>query len=156
VAKGSVDHWQRNLDEDGTVVITSSRQTPALVLAGCIAVALLGLAIALSGSPAAIVVGVVIIASAAYWASRAVRTVASGQPHLVVTADDVTYGQQSVRWSAVTEIVRHSMTVRGNIQTYVWIIHGRERLRLPQSLQADMAELELWLRSVHSRRDATS
>ena len=157
MAKGSVDHWQKSLEETGSVVITSSRQTPAMALAGCIAVALLGLAIALSGSPAAIVVGLVIIAGAAYWASRAARTVASGQPHLVVTAEDVTYGQQSVRWSAVTEVVRHSMTVRGNIQTYVWIMHGgHERLRLPQSLQADMTELELWLRSVHARRDATS
>jgi hypothetical protein len=117
---------------------------------------ILALVIAISGGAAGIVIGVVIIIGVALWAPRIARTVISGQPHLVVTPEDVTYGQRSVRWTAVTEIVRHSMTVRGNIQTYVWLIHGRDRLRLPQSLQADMTELELWLRHVHSRRGQRS
>ena len=156
MAQGSVDHWQKSLDEDGTVVIRSSRQNSTLALAGCVALVLLAFVLALTGSLVGIVAGLVIVVGVALWVPRIARTVFSGQPHLVVTAEDVTYGRQSVRWSEVTEIVRHSMTIRGNIQTYVWLIHGRDRLRLPQTLQADMMELELWLRSVQSRRGRAS
>lgn len=156
MAQGSVDHWQKSLDEDGTVVIRSSRQNSTLALAGCVALVLLAFVIALTGSLVGLVIGVLIVIGVALWAPRIGRTVFSGQPHLVVTAEDVTYGRQSVRWSEVTEIVRHSMTIRGNIQTYVWLIHGRDRLRLPQTLQADMTELELWLRSVQARRGRAS
>lgn len=156
MAKGSVDHWQKSLDEDGTVVIGSSRQNATLALAGCVTLVILAFVIALTGSLVGLVIGVVIVIGVALWVPRIARTVFSGQPHLVVTAEDVTYGRQSVRWSEVTEIVRHSMTVRGDIQTYVWLIHGRDRLRLPQTLQADMTELELWLRSVQSRRGRAS
>jgi hypothetical protein len=156
VAQGSVDHWQKSLDEDGTVVIRSSRQNSTLALAGCVALVLLAFVLALTGSLVGIVAGLVIVVGVALWAPRIARTVFSGQPHLVVTAEDITYGRQSVRWSEVTEIVRHSMTIRGNIQTYVWLIHRRDRLRLPQTLQADMTELELWLRSVQSRRGRAS
>lgn len=156
MAQGSVDHWQKSLDEDGTVVIRSSRQNSTLALAGCVALVLLAFVIALTGSLVGLVIGVLIVIGVALWAPRIGRTVFSGQPHLVVTAEDVTYGRQSVRWSEVTEIVRHSMTIRGNIQTYVWLIHGRDRLRLPQTLQADLTELELWLRSVQARRGRAS
>jgi hypothetical protein len=156
VPTGSIDHWQSILDHDGSVVIRSRRQSSALALAVCLALVVLALLIAISGGVAGIVVGVVIIIGVASWAPRIARTVISGQPHLVVTAEDVTYGHQSVRWTAVTEIVRHSMTIRGNIQTYVWLIHGRDRLRLPESLQADLTQLELWLRDVHSRRGQTT
>lgn len=156
MAQGSVDHWQKSLDEDGTVVIRSSRQNSTLALAGCVALVLLAFVIALTGSLVGLVIGVVIVIGVALSAPRIGRTAFSGQPHLVVTAEDVTYGRQSVRWSDVTEIVRHSMTIRGNIQTYVWLIHGRDRLRLPQTLQADMTELELWLRSVQARRGRAS
>ena len=165
MAQGSVDHWQKSLDEDGTVVIRSSRQNSTLALAGCVALVLLAFVIALTGSLVGLVIGVLIVIGVALWAPRIGRTVFSGQPHLVVTAAQgiswsttrpVTYGRQSVRWSEVTEIVRHSMTIRGNIQTYVWLIHGRDRLRLPQTLQADLTELELWLRSVQARRGRAS
>lgn len=156
MAQGSVDHWQKSLDEDGTVVIRSSRQNSTLALAGCVALVLLAFVIAVTGSLVGLVIGVVIVVGVALWAPRIGRTVFSGQPHLVVTAEEVTYGRQSVRWSEVTEIVRHTMTIRGNIQTYVWLIHGRDRLRLPQTLQADMTELELWLRSVQARRGRAS
>ncbi|HKE68871.1 MAG TPA: hypothetical protein VKB55_06435 [Nocardioidaceae bacterium] len=156
MAQGSVDHWQKSLDEDGSVVIRSSRQNSTLALAGCVALVLLAFVLALTGSLVGIVAGLVIVVGVALWAPRITRTVFSGQPHLVVTPEEVSYGRQSVRWSEVTEIVRHSMTIRGNIQTYVWLIHGRDRLRLPQTLQADMTELELWLRSVQSRRGRAS
>jgi hypothetical protein len=156
VATGSIDHWQSTLDQDGSVVIRSRRQGAALALAACVALVILALVIAVGGGVAGVVIGVVIIIGVASWAPRIAGTVISGQPHLVVTADDVTYGHQSVRWTSVTEIVRHTMTVRGNIQTYVWLLHGHDRLRLPQSLQADLTQLELWLRDVHSRRGQTT
>ena len=156
MATGSIDHWQSALDQDGSVVIRSRRQSATLALTICVALVILALVIAISGGVAGIVVGVVIIVGVALWAPRIARTVISGQPHLVVTAEDVTYGHQSVRWTAVTEVVRHSMTIRGNNQTYLWLIHGRDRLRLPESLQADLTQLELWLRDVHSRRGQTT
>ena len=55
MAQGSVDHWQKRLDEDGTVVIRSSRQSSTLALAGCVALVLLAFVLALTGSLVGIV-----------------------------------------------------------------------------------------------------
>jgi hypothetical protein len=117
---------------------------------------MLGITLAFGGSVVGIIVGLLVVAVAVLGGVRTIKTVWDGQPHLVVTPDDVRYAGRSVPWSAVTEVVRHSMTVGGDIKTYVWILHGRERLRLPQTLQAEMTDLEAWLRSVHARRDRPS
>lgn len=154
MVKESAADWQRALDDSGTVVIRSRRQTAVWTLLACIAVMVIGLAVTFSGGLAGIVVGLVIIIGAAGFARARVQgAVLSGEPHLVVTPDRVSYGRHSVPWSSVREVVRHTMTVRGTIDTYVWILHGdRGRLRLPATLQADLSELELWLRDVHARR----
>jgi hypothetical protein len=154
VVKESAQDWQRTLDDTGTVVIRSRRQNAMWTVVWCVAVLALGISLMFSDGIVGIAVGLlVIIAVVMYGRARVQGPVLSGEPHLVVTPDQVSYGRQSVPWSTVREVVRHTMTVRGNVDTYVWILHGdRGRLRLPATLQADLSELELWLRDVHARR----
>jgi hypothetical protein len=154
VVKESAYDWQKALDDTGTVVIRSRRHTAVWTLLGCVAAMAIGVALMFAGGIAGIVVGLVmIIGAAGFGRARVQGAVLAGEPHLVVTPDRVAYGRHSVPWSAVREVVRHTMTVRGSIDTYIWILHGdRQRLRLPETLQADMDELERWLRDVHARR----
>lgn len=152
MTKESATDWQQRLDRSGTVVIRSRRKSAAWTLVGCLALILLGIGLAATRSLIGIVVGCLPAAVGLFATPRAVRTLRAGKPHLVVTADHLEYAGQSVRWAEVREVVRHIMSVRGGYGAYVWILHGeRARLRLPDSLQADLAELGGWLSSVHAR-----
>jgi hypothetical protein len=153
VARESAATWQQRLDQDGTVVIRSSQRAAMWILLGCAALILLGLSLVIGGGVVGIVVGLLMIGAGGFGLERIVRIVRSGQPRLVVTPERLAYGRQSVPWSEVYEVVRHTMTVRGDTSTYVWVLHGgRHRLRLPGTLRADMAELGGWLSEVHARR----
>jgi hypothetical protein len=144
--------WQKRLDHTGTVVIRSNRHTAVWILFGCVGLTFLGISLAISGSLLELAVGVVALVGGLIGLARIGKTVITGQPHLVVTAERLDFGRHSVSWSSVREVVRHTMTVRGTISTSVWILHGgRDRLRLPDTLHADMDELGTWLRAVYSR-----
>lgn len=144
--------WQRRFDRTGTVVIRSSRHTAVWILLGCVGLTVLGISLVVGDSWLELSVGVVALAGGLVGLARIGNTVITGQPHLVVTAERLDFGRHSVSWSSVREVVRHTMTVRGTISTYVWIMHGnRDRLRLPDTLHADMGELGTWLRGVYSR-----
>jgi hypothetical protein len=157
VTKETAADWQKSLDHTGTVVIRSNRHTAVWILVGCVGLTLLGISLAIGGSLLEIAVGLVALVGGLIGLIRVGSTVISGQPHLVVTAERLDFGRHSVPWSSVREVVRHTMTVRGTMSTYVWILHGdRSRLRLPDTLHADMAELGAWLRGVYSRRSDMS
>jgi hypothetical protein len=152
VPKETAEDWQKRLDHSGTVVIRSNRHTAVWILLGCVGLTLLGISLAVGGSLLEIAVGLVALVGGLFGLTRVGSTVDTGQPHLVVTAERLDFGRHSVSWSSVSEVVRHTMTVRGTMSTYVWILHGeRNRLRLPDTLHADMSELGTWLRGVYSR-----
>jgi hypothetical protein len=152
VVKETTTDWQQRLDQEGTVVIKSRQQTAMWILLGCVAVAVLGLALLASGSIGGAVAGVVLLGSSLYGLYRSALSIRKGEPQLLVTTDRLEYRGRSVPWTAVQEVVRHTRTMRGDTTTYVWILYGRrERLRLPTTLVADPWELGGWLGSVHSR-----
>jgi hypothetical protein len=152
VSQETAKDWQERLDRTGTVVIRSNRHTAVWILLGCVGLTFLGISLTIGGSWLEVAVGVVALVGGLIGLARIGNTVVTGQPHLVVTAERLEFGRHSVSWSSVREVVRHTMTVRGTISTYVWILHGnRDRLRLPDTLHADMNELSTWLRGVYSR-----
>jgi type IV secretory pathway TrbF-like protein len=152
VSQETAVDWQKRLDRTGTVVIRSNRHTAVWIMLGCVGLMVLGISLAIGGSWLERTVGVVPLVGGLIGLARIGNTVITGQPHLVVTAERLDYGRHSVSWSSVREVVRHTVTVRGTISTYVWILHGnRDRLRLPDTLHADMDELGTWLRGVYSR-----
>jgi hypothetical protein len=152
VPRETANDWQKRLDHTGTVVIRSSRHTAVWILLGCVGLTLLGISLVIGGSLVEVAVGLVALVGGVFGLTRIFNTVVTGQPHLVVTTERLDFGRRSVPWTSVREVVRHTMTVRGTMSTYVWILHGNgSRLRLPDTLRADMSELGTWLRDVYSR-----
>ena len=152
MVKETATTWQQRLDRDGRVVIKSRQQTAAWILIGCVAVTVVGLALLAGGGIGGIVAGLVLLGAGLLGLYRTATSMRIGKPLLVVTTEHLEYGGRTVLWSAVTEVVRHTRTVRGDTTTYVWILSGRgDRLRLPTTLAADTWELGGWLHAVRDR-----
>lgn len=152
MVKETATTWQQRLDQDGRVVIKSRQQSAAWMVIGCVAVMVVGLALLASGGVGGIVAGLVLLGVGGLGLYRAATSIRTGKPHLVVTTEHLEYGGRSVPWSTVSEVVRHTRTVRGDTTTYVWVLSShRERLRLPTTLVADAWELGGWLDTVRDR-----